>query len=639
MSTAADRKAELEQKKERLRALREEKFRREELRRQGLSGFSSTPSSTTDLRGEADALLKNLGIGSLNDPNTSDTSVLASRPKEEESRSIPIAKRPKKLQYCLVSEFDVQPRSRDSYAKETQTIAINPNPDSGTMDYYVLAYDDSPLEQDGHLGISPSEDERPDAKMLKSVHGEIPKQSAPIPKEELQESALVELTEEQKQQMLLSEGFRSFFDRSARIVERALCEKDQLFDNFPPLTAATSPQREEEAPEDLLPRVLDLYSESWNSKRTVVDLDWSPIFPELLLAAYSPNEELTQGPAGCCMVWNLKFPTRGSPEFRFHCNEPITAAAMVRFHPNLVIGGTYSGQVVLWDSRSNKRTPVQRSTFTTVAHTQPVNTVLVIGSQNAHNAITLSSDGTMCSWGLDMLGAPREHIRLCENPDVPPGIFDLYATCMAFFAGDQNNFVVGTESGNIYTDQRHSSRAVENHTGGGGGGRRLQSYRGHSTVVSGIATHPSPCTISFSHIFLSSSLDWTVRLWSVRDHHTPLHTFDDYSECVYGVDWSPIHPALFATADGTGRLDVWNLIDDIEVPTAQWVNKKQWALNKVKWDTTGQFIAAGDDEGHVHVCAVANQLAVPGPDDATRLAHVFANLKATSALANQNGLL
>lgn len=86
MSTSADRKAELEQKKERLRALREEKFRREELRRQGLSGFSSTPSSSTDLRGEADALLKNLGIGSLNESENLDASVLLIRPREEGSR-------------------------------------------------------------------------------------------------------------------------------------------------------------------------------------------------------------------------------------------------------------------------------------------------------------------------------------------------------------------------------------------------------------------------------------------------------------------------------------------------------------------------------------------------------------------------
>ncbi|VDN39182.1 unnamed protein product [Dibothriocephalus latus] len=37
------------------------------------------------------------------------------------------------------------------------------------------------------------------------------------------------MTEEQKQQMLLSEGFKSFFDRSARIIERALCESEDVF--------------------------------------------------------------------------------------------------------------------------------------------------------------------------------------------------------------------------------------------------------------------------------------------------------------------------------------------------------------------------------------------------------------------------
>lgn len=51
----------------------------------------------------------------------------------------------------------------------------------------------------------------------------------------------MELTEEQKQQILLSEGFRSFFDRSARIVERALCEKDQFFQDY----LQRSPQNEE----------------------------------------------------------------------------------------------------------------------------------------------------------------------------------------------------------------------------------------------------------------------------------------------------------------------------------------------------------------------------------------------------------
>ena len=86
MSTAADRKAELEMKKERLRFLREEKFKREELRRQGLSGMNSMPSSSSDLRGEADALLKDLGIGSLNDQTTFEAGQISSDTTEEASR-------------------------------------------------------------------------------------------------------------------------------------------------------------------------------------------------------------------------------------------------------------------------------------------------------------------------------------------------------------------------------------------------------------------------------------------------------------------------------------------------------------------------------------------------------------------------
>ena len=46
----------------------------------------------------------------------------------------------------------------------------------------------------------------------------------------------------------------------------------------------------------------------------------------------------------------------------------------------------------------------------------------------------------------------------------------------------------------------------------------------------------------------------------------PLHSFEDFSDYVYDTKWSPIHPALFATVDGMGRLDIWNLNNDIEVP-------------------------------------------------------------------------
>ena len=50
----------------------------------------------------------------------------------------------------------------------------------------------------------------------------------------------------------------------------------------------------------------------------------------------------------------------------------VMSATFARFHPNLILGGTYSGQVVLWDNRVQKRTPVQRSPLSAAAHTHPV---------------------------------------------------------------------------------------------------------------------------------------------------------------------------------------------------------------------------------------------------------------------------
>lgn len=53
----------------------------------------------------------------------------------------------------------------------------------------------------------------------------------------------------------------------------------------------------------------------------------------------------------------------------FFLQSEVMSAGFAKFHPNLVVGGTYSGQIVLWDNRSNKRTPVQRTPLSAAAHT------------------------------------------------------------------------------------------------------------------------------------------------------------------------------------------------------------------------------------------------------------------------------
>ena len=70
-----------------------------------------------------------------------------------------------------------------------------------------------------------------------------------------------------------------------------------------------------------------------------------------------------------------------------------------------------------------------------------------------------------------------------------------------------------------------------------------------------------------SPLFPSSSLLPLSFLQSKTGH--PLCSFENNNEYVYDVQWSPIHPALFASVDGEGRLDFWNINVDTEVHAAQ----------------------------------------------------------------------
>ena len=141
--------------------------------------------------------------------------------------------------------------------------------------------------------------------------------------------------------------------------------------------------------------------------------------------------------------------------------------------------------------------------------------------------------------------------------------------------------MVGSEEGNIYTACRHGSRAGV-----------LDVFEGHHAPVTGIDTHNGQGHLDFSHLFLSSSIDWTVKLWSLKENK-PLYSFEDNGDSVYDVAWSPIHPAMFATVDGTGRLDLWNLNKDTEVATASAVIENGAALNRITWTQSGLHVAAG----------------------------------------------
>lgn len=146
------------------------------------------------------------------------------------------------------------------------------------------------------------------------------------------------------------------------------------------------------------------------------------------------------------MVWNTKY-KKQTPEDIFHCQSAVMSTCFAKFNPNLILGGTYSGQIVLWDNRVPKRTPIQRTPLSASAHTHPVYCLQMIGTQNAHNVISISSDGKLCSWSLDMLSQPQDTMELQQRSK------PIAVTSMAFPKNEINNFVLGSEDGGVHSGE------------------------------------------------------------------------------------------------------------------------------------------------------------------------------------------
>uniref|UniRef100_A0A8C9FSL7 Cytoplasmic dynein 1 intermediate chain 2 n=1 Tax=Pavo cristatus TaxID=9049 RepID=A0A8C9FSL7_PAVCR len=494
---------------------------------------------------------------------------------------------PVKLGMAKITQVDFPPREIVTYTKETQTPVMT----------------------------QPKEDEEEEDDVVAPKPLVEPEEVKTFKKEEEEEAAPHELTEEEKQQILHSEEFLSFFDHSTRIVERALSEQINIFFDY------SGRDLEDKEGEIQAGAKLSLnrqfFDERWSKHRVVCCLDWSSQYPELLVASYNNNEDAPHEPDGVALVWNMKY-KKTTPEYVFHCQSAVMSATFAKFHPNLVVGGTYSGQIVLWDNRSNKRTPVQRTPLSAAAHTHPVYCVNVVGTQNAHNLISISTDGKICSWSLDMLSQPQDSMELVHKQSKAVAV-----TCMSFPIGDVNNFVVGSEEGSVYTACRHGSKAGIS-----------EMFEGHQGPITGIHCHAAVGPVDFSHLFVTSSFDWTVKLWTTKNNK-PLYSFEDNSDYVYDVMWSPTHPALFACVDGMGRLDLWNLNNDTEVPTASITVEGNPALNRVRWTHTGREIAVGDSEGQIVIYDVGEQIAVPRSDEWTRFGRTLAEINANRADAEE----
>lgn len=192
-----------------------------------------------------------------------------------------------------------------------------------------------------------------------------------------------------------------------------------------------------------------------------------------------------------------------------------------------------------------------------------------------------------------MLARPQETLELLHPTHNKTD--EVSVTALGFPEAETRTFWVGTEEGNVYSANRYDRAGAK------AGLVQGQVWKGHSGPVTSLDFHPASGSIDLSDLFLTSGVDWTVKLWRTGGNNTsgtststggkgsngtnptasttsasimqqgstgvnsPIASFDEADDYVYDVKWHPNHPAMFASVDGAGKFDVWNLNLDTEV--------------------------------------------------------------------------
>lgn len=461
--------------------------------------------------------------------------------------------------------------------------------------------------------------------------------------EEEIEQELRELTGEELGAIFGASEFTDFMEQSSKIVERALTDAYDYMKDYTLL--------DDRAADDYEGRQVKCQRVFWDERlckgRSVTDIDWSTKFPELVVVSYSRSDATaTDESDGLVLVWSLHLADR--PEFVFRAQTDVLTVCFSQFHPNLVIGGTYSGQIIIWDLRA-KSLPILKTPLSAAGHTHPIYSLQMVGTQNAHNLITASTDGMICSWMLDMLARPQETLELLNTAH--PKTDEVSVTVIGFPDQETTHFWVGTEEGHIYQAARYDRAGQK------AGLNLIEVYRGHAAPITGLHFHPLHGPVDFSDLFLSSSMDWTSRLWRLKSGHAstsasgvgirasgtrrgeliePILTLEEANDYVYDVAWHTIHPALFAQVDGSGRFDLFNLNVDVERPIVSVNVGTLRALNKVKWDKKeGRRVAMGGAEGKAYVFDIG-AMATPREEEWLDMQKVVAKLTSNNVAYSSN---
>lgn len=262
--------------------------------------------------------------------------------------------------------------------------------------------------------------------------------------------------------------------------------------------------------------------------------------------------------------------------------ETSACCMSIAFHPevpSLLVGGLFNGEIVLWRTSSDGQMQdavVCSSVMSDWSHQEPVSSVAWIATERRgkFDVLSMGTDGKILVWDVtNKFATPKiatsllfRHIpRHLRGTNVLPKIeSSVGVTCGALLKGQDNYYLVGTETGGIFKCTRMN--AVQPTS------KKLSvvpQMNNDNPIVFSYIPHVGPVQqISVSpfhrNLFLTCGTDGTVRLYNQLESKylriwEPASSGLTSSDPIVSVKWSPFHPTVFSCTNSQGYVYFYNL--------------------------------------------------------------------------------
>ncbi|XP_071503486.1 cytoplasmic dynein 2 intermediate chain 2-like [Diadema antillarum] len=340
---------------------------------------------------------------------------------------------------------------------------------------------------------------------------------------------------------------------------------------------------------------------------------------------------------GSLCTWNLERRSMSSTkaDVAIDVSSCLMCTTFHPIHPALLVGGTFNGEVMVWDLSREDENLVATSGIGDDTHREPVAQLYWLQDPSRpkkYDIISASADGKVLRWVVN----ERKGSLVLEEG------FVLLASCLpagfnagsrsrsdgemgvsgvSFVEEDKTQFVLGSESGGLFKCSVNSKGPIPT-------GETILSIPLYSPVTFAFHPHDGPvhalqCSPFHRNLFLSCGTDMCIRVYSMLEAR-PIFSVEPGQGYIFSAQWSPVRPLVFAAATGRGHLLLYDLRRSKVKPTCSLeASQDKQPVSVVEFNKSNRrLLASGDAYGVIMIWQLSDDLTVQVSREAEMLADI-----------------